>query len=235
MEAEWFGWREGILLLVGLAVIYLLVTLFRLLRVVTPPAESRKKEPPLAEAAPAPLDSNEPMPELTETVSPLVVSHSNEWNDVVDLDLQDGTTPALGLAAKAVPAAPPPPAPPVSGFGEQLAEHLARSDLEREVRQLRKEVDELRDELEDLRAVRNISPQYAEAVALAQRGLTAQDVADRMGISLAEAELVHALSRGESLFDEGEHDGTNRDDGETRDAGGDRYEPGIGYDPRHSG
>lgn len=233
MEAEWFGWREGILLLVGLAVIYLLVTLFRLLRVVTPPAESRKKEPPLAEAAP--LYSNEPMPELTEAVSPLPVSHSNEWNDVVDLDLLDSTAPAPGLAAKAAPVAPSPSTPPVSDFGEQLAEHLARSDLEREVRQLRKEVDELRDELEDLRAVRNISPQYAEAVALAQRGLTAQDVADRMGISLAEAELVHALSRGESIFDEGVHDGTDRDDGETRDAGGDRYEPDIGYNPRHSG
>jgi hypothetical protein len=231
MEVELFGWREGILLLVGLAVIYLLVTLLRLLRVGNAPVESRKEEPPLAEVAP--LDSNEPMPELTEAVSPLPVSHSNEWNDVVDLDLLDSTTPSPGLAAKAASVAPP--APPVSGFGEQLAEHLARSDLEREVRQLRKEVDELRDELEDLRAVRNISPQYAEAVALAQRGLTAQDVADRMGISLAEAELVHALSRGESIFDEGEHDGTDRDDGATRDAGGDRYEPGIGYDPRHSG
>lgn len=234
MEAEWFGWREGILLLVGLAVIYLLVTLFRLLRVGSTPAESRKKEPPLVEDA-APLDSKEPMPELMEAVSPLPVSRSNEWNDVVDLDLLDSTTPSPSPAAKAAPIVPPPPAPPVSGFGEQLAEHLARSDLEREVRQLRKEVDELRVELEDLRAVRNISPQYAEAVALAQRGLTAQDVADRMGISLAEAELVHALSRGESIFDEGEHDGADGDDGETRDAGGDRYEPGIGYDPRHSG
>lgn len=224
MEAELFGWRGGILLLVGLAVIYLLVTLFRLLRVGNSPAESRKQEPPLAEATP--LDSNEPLPELTEAVSPLPVSHSNEWNDVVDLGLLDSTGPAAEAA---------PPPPPVSGFGEQLAEHLARSDLEREVRQLRKEVNELREELEDLRAVSNISPQYAEAVALAQRGLTAQDVADRMGISLAEAELVHALSRGESIFDEGEHDGTDRDDGEPRDAGGDRFEPGIGYDPRRGG
>lgn len=228
MEAEWFGWREGILLLVGLAVIYLLVTVFRLLRVGSPPAKSMKEEPPLAVTAPA--DSNEPMPELTEAVSPLPVSHSSEWNDVVDLDLADSAVPDPVPAAVAAP-----PSPPVSGFGEQLAEHLARSDLEREVRQLRKEVNELRDELEDLRAVRNISPQYAEAVALAQRGLTAQDVADRMGISLAEAELVHALSRGESIFDEGEHDGTDRDDGEPRDAGGDRFEPGIGYDPRRSG
>jgi hypothetical protein len=86
-----------------------------------------------------------------------------------------------------------------------------------------------------LRAVRNISPHYAEAVALAQRGMTAQDVADRMGISLAEAELVHALSRGESLFEEGEHDGRDRDDGETGDAGSNRYEPGFGFDPRRNG
>jgi hypothetical protein len=224
MEAELFGWREGILLLVGLAVLYLLVTLFRLLRVGKPAAESRKQEPPLAEAV-APVVA--PLPELTETVSPLPVSHGNEWNDVVDLELFGDTAP--------VPAPPAETPSRASGFGEQLAEHLVRSDLEREVRLLRKQVDELRDELEELRAVRNISPQYAEAVALAQRGLTAQDVADRMGISLAEAELVHALSRGESIFNEGEHDGTDPDDGEPRDAGSDRYEPGIGYDPRHSG
>lgn len=220
METEMFGWREAILLLVGLAVIYLLVTLYRLLRVGkrSPESVSRSLEEPRATESPT-------VPELTETVPTLAVSRSSEWNDVIDLELPDATEPVPATAAE-VP-------PRVSGFGEQLAAHLARSDLEREVRLLRKQVDELRAELEELRAVRNISPQYAEAVALAQRGLTAQDVADRMGISLAEAELVHALSRGESIFDEGEHDGTDRDDGEINDAGRDRYEPGIGYDPRH--
>ncbi|MEW6513912.1 MAG: DUF2802 domain-containing protein [Pseudomonadota bacterium] len=224
MEAEMFGWREGILLLVGLAVLYLLVTVIRLLRVGKRPVDTGKQMPTFAATA---IPESAPLPELTETVSPLPVTRSNEWNDVVDLDLLAGTEPD--------PAAPVEVPPRVTGFGEQLAEHLARSDLEREVRQLRKEVDELRVELEDLRAVRNISPQYAEAVSLAQRGLTAQDVADRMGISLAEAELVHALSRGEDIFEEGEHDGSDRDDGEPRDAGGDRYEPGIGYDPRRTG
>ena len=222
MEAEMFGWREAILLLVGLAVIYLLVTFFRLLRVGKTPSEPRKQEPPLAEAA---LTGNVPVPELTEAVSALPVSHSSEWNDIVDLELLGGNEPAPVVEDL----------PRVSGFGEQLAEHLARSDLEREVRQLRKEVDELRAEVDDLRAVRNISPQYAEAVALAQRGLTAQDVADRMGISLAEAELVHALSRGESIFEEGEHDGTDRDDGDSPDAGGYRFEPGTGDDLRRTG
>lgn len=223
MEAEMLGWREVILILVGLAVLYLTVSMIRLLRIGKRPAVAAKEEPPLAEANPAGADPAPP--ELTETVSLPAATRSTEWNEVIDLELLRGTEPAPATEAPVR----------VSGFGEQLAEHLARSDLEREVRQLRKELNELRAEIEELRAVRNISPHYAEAVALAQRGLTAQDVADRMGISLAEAELVHALSRGESLFDEGEQDGTDRDDGESRsaeDAGTGRYEPGIGFEPR---
>lgn len=224
MDAEIFGWREGILLLVGLAVMYLVVTVVRLLRVGKRSTESGKL--PLAEPQ---VTETPPVLELTETVPTLQVTHSKEWNDVAELDLLGGQSVKSALAKTPTPA---------SGFGEQLAEHLARSDLEREVRQLRKEVDALRVELDELRTVRNISPHYAEALSLARRGLTAQDVADRMGISLAEAELVHALSRGESLFDEGEHDGADgadRNDGEPRDAGGDRYEPGFGYDPRRRG
>lgn len=233
MEAEWFGGREVILLLLGLAIVYLLVTLFRLLKVGKPVAHSPKSEPPLAKAVPV-ARGEPPMPELTERVPPLPVSQSSEWNDVVDLDLtDDNDTPAPGATAQAAP--PGACAPPASGFGEQLAEHLARSELEREVRLLRKEVNELREQLEDLRAVRNISPQYTEAVALAQRGLSAQEVADRMGISLAEAELVLALSRGESIFDEGEHDGTERDDGKNGTAGSDGYEPGSGHEFRPGG
>jgi hypothetical protein len=221
MDAEMFGWREGILLLVGLAVLYLVVTVVRLLRVGKRSTESGKL--PLTEPQ---VTETPPVPELTETVPTLQVTHSNEWNDEVDLDLLGGQR-AKNVLTKAPT--------PASGFGEQLAEHLARSDLEREVRQLRKEVDALRVELDELRTVRNISPHYADALSLAQRGLTAQDVADRMGISLAEAELVHALSRGESIFDEGEHDGADRNDGKPRGAGGNRYEPGFGYDPRRSG
>lgn len=223
MEAEMFGWREAILLLVGAAVLYLLVTVIRLLRVGKRPPPSGKAEPSQVEIATSEVASP---PELTEAVAPSSVARRAEWHDVVDLELLAGSASAVEAPA------------PVSGFGEQLAEHLARSDLEREVRQLRKEVEQLRAALDDLRAVRNISPHYAEALALAQRGLTAQDVADRMGISLAEAELVHALSRGESLFEEGVHDGTDREDGETRNAGDSgigRYEPGIGFEPRRSG
>lgn len=219
MDAELFGWREGILLMVGLAVLYLVATVIRLLRVAQRRAAATgKQEPPLA-AAPAPEAPS--LPELTDTVA-APPRQSSQWNEIVDLELPSETVPGAD-------------APPrISGFGEQLAEHLARSDLEREVRRLRTEMDTLRKELEELRNARNISPQYAEALALAQRGLTAREVADRMGISLAEAELVHALSRGESLFDEaeGERDDTDREIGDIRPAGIGRYEPGTGREQR---
>ncbi|MDP1653007.1 MAG: DUF2802 domain-containing protein [Rhodocyclaceae bacterium] len=129
-----FGWREGILLLMGLAVLYLVATLVKLMRV-------------------------------------------------------KQRTPAT------------------TGFGEQFAERLANSEMEVEIRRLSKEMQAMRAELEELRAARHVSPHYAEAMELSQRGLTAQDVADRLGISLGEAELVHALSRGDRNFDEGEGDG----------------------------
>jgi hypothetical protein len=87
------------------------------------------------------------------------------------------------------------------GFGEHLSEHLVRSDMEMELQRMRDEMQRMSQELEELRAARRVSPQYAEAMELAQRGMNAQDLADRLGISLAEAELVHALSRGRQDFD----------------------------------
>lgn len=127
-------------------------------------------------------------------------------------------SPAAAPTLEERAAPPPEPARRAPGFGEHLAEHLARSETEAEVQRLRAEIDALRAELEELRAARRVSPQYAEAMELSQRGLTAQDVADRLGISLAEAELVHALSRGDRNFDLGDEDGPERNaDGDGHD------------------
>lgn len=225
MEAEMFGWRTAVLLVLGLAVLYLLFTLYRLIRVGKRPASRKEPAPARTEVFQDAGDpSSDTVPELTETVPEARAMPRPEWHEVVDLELPDARS-------QSVPARETPP-PRVSGFGEQLAEHLARADLEREVRSLRAEIDAVRAEIEELKAARNISPHYAEALALAQRGLSAQDVADRLDISLAEAELVHALSRGEQIFEEGEDDGADRDE---RDAGGERYEPGLGSAPRRDG
>lgn len=86
---------------------------------------------------------------------------------------------------------------------------LARSSLERnlevevshlrqETQQLRAEVAQLALEVRQLKIVHNASPVYAEAVTLAQQGVSAADIADRCGISLGEAELVAALAQSEA-------------------------------------
>jgi Protein of unknown function (DUF2802) len=81
-----------------------------------------------------------------------------------------------------------------------------------EVRQMHHKVDEhaqrlhalddevraLREELSAVRAASRVAPAYAEAVSMVRRGLDAHTIAERCGISVAEAELVQALSeRGE--------------------------------------
>ena len=90
----------------------------------------------------------------------------------------------------------------------------AAFQLELEVRQLRRDIAQLRAELTEQRhemqrmqsdfvaarehletslAGQGISPEYNEALVYARRGLQAEEIAEQCGISLAEAELVHAL------------------------------------------
>ncbi len=153
MEADWIGWREGLLLFLGLIAGFLLASMHWRWR------ERKKTAQGPAQTPPVPA------------------------GNAIEQD---------GAAAGA--------------FDQQLAAQLTRYDFEREIAKLHEEVAKLRKEVAELRASRNVSPHYAEALGLAQRGLSAQEIADRMGISLAEAELVYALSRGEELFKERELD-----------------------------
>lgn len=98
------------------------------------------------------------------------------------------------------------PEPPVE-FAAALSAQVARTELEAEVRQLRADLAALREELAELKTVRRVSPLYAEAAALAQRGFDARGVAEECGISVAEAELVLALSRDSRDFDKEVDDG----------------------------
>jgi len=80
----------------------------------------------------------------------------------------------------------------------QFGEQVVKSGIEAELAELRGEVEALKERVSLLEAARNVSPQYGEAVALAQKGLTAAQIAERCGISVAEAEMVCALSRKQS-------------------------------------
>lgn len=237
--------RDGLLLLVALAAIYLMVLLLRLVRIgrrsarnvfqeegkrLEPAGPLRQREEPEAKGEPA-MSASRAMSayaaaeyaveaaQEAPVAEPFAVppAPTFDWEDVKELFSETPQQPAAGTPATAQR----------SGFGEHLADHLARSDVEMEVQRMRDEMERMRAEIEELRAVRRVSPQYAEAMELAQRGLTAQDVADRLGISLGEAELVHALSRGGKNFDEGENHGAD-----TNATGAGRFD---GFDRHRAG
>jgi len=92
---------------------------------------------------------------------------------------------------------------PASDFGEQLY----RSGVEAELQQLRSEVAELKEIIAQLKAARRVSPQYNEAMLLAQRGMDELSIANQCGISIGEAELVLALSRNKQEYED--YDGKN--------------------------
>ncbi len=227
------GWRDGILILVAAAAIYLVFMLLRLIQIgrqrqaahpVREPEEDnlarfdtvsplRQRLEPEAAPAPAPqasasrsaLAAYAEVMEDAPPAEPFAVrpAPTFEWDDVKELF---GEEPAS--AEPAVPSASNPAnASRTGGFGEPLAAHLARTEVETEIQRMRDEMERMRREMDDLRTMRRVSPQYAEAMELSQRGLTAQDVADQLGISLGEAELVHALSRSRQNLEEGEKDG----------------------------
>jgi hypothetical protein len=83
--------------------------------------------------------------------------------------------------------------PPVQVPPEDAATRARVAALEQSVSEVRAELAALRDTVADLKAARDMPPQYNEAMALASRGGSAQQIAESCGISLAEAELVQAL------------------------------------------
>lgn len=99
------------------------------------------------------------------------------------------------------PASPPPSAQPVDIITESevFAIRQFMRNAENELEQMRAELTELWEEVARLRAFRQTSPHYAEAMALAGEGVDVETMAEQCGISLAEAELVLALSKGDGL------------------------------------
>lgn len=82
-----------------------------------------------------------------------------------------------------------------------FSDHLLIVQLEAAVAELRLEVADLREMLTELQTTRHVSPQYAEAMVMARRGLDAQSIAERCTISIGEAELVAALSRNRQEYE----------------------------------
>lgn len=187
------GWREIVMLAAALAGIYLVIALLALARM--------RRRPPLSTNV-EPTEPGNLGPAFKAPPPGHVWDH-----------------PFL------TPVRLPDEAPPVSAqfdpVGEEIpspfAATLAATELELEVRQLRAEVEELRLELAEVKQAQRISPLYADAAALAHRGFDALGVAEECGISVAEAELVLAMSKDEKNFDSEVGDGA---DGRKQDVAG---------------
>lgn len=86
---------------------------------------------------------------------------------------------------------------------QQLRTELTRLQAQQlaqqaEMAALKDALNALREQFEANLAGQGVSPEYNEALVLARRGLEAEAIAERCGISVAEAELVRALNRADS-------------------------------------
>ena len=158
----------GIVALLGVYVAWVLVKLVRLARRRSPQAEAEQPEPPEQQTAPSGQAQAPVEPGRVEPVASLdgFESMVGQARLRFQVEAQEATLAAL------------------------------RAEMATLHEQTRVEIAELREQIDMLRNARNVSPQYGEAVGLAQRGLTSDAIAERCGISVSEAELVAALSRG---------------------------------------
>ncbi|MCK9259770.1 MAG: DUF2802 domain-containing protein [Azoarcus sp.] len=131
-------------------------------------------------------------------------------DDEDDSDFNYAPVPAASVA----PAVSPQPAAPAAEGPDAFAVELELQRLRREVGSLRAALDVQQGEIGVLHetvqrlmdaapvvssavedgAGQNASPEYSEALVLARRGLSVEEVSERCGITRAEAELVVSLA-----------------------------------------
>lgn len=113
----------------------------------------------------------------------------------------------LYSVASPVPASAGADAAP-DAFQHELEVRQLRRELEQQggaLAELRRELDEIREQLRARKeqadaavVTRGASPEYNEALVFARRGLDAETIAERCGITVAEAELVQSLARSQA-------------------------------------
>lgn len=164
------GWREGLLALIVLLAIYMVVMLLRIRRL-----RRQKKE------------VAEPLPPALEPVLNALNESAAEFAEpefAQDEQSQEQAWPEasqLHMAQEAF----------MRGVESELAQMREELDaLRGEFAALREEV---RQEISQLKASQAVSPLYSDAMQMAMTGYGADVIAERCGISRAEAELVASL------------------------------------------
>lgn len=91
---------------------------------------------------------------------------------------------------------------------QQLRNELVRLQADfiaqrEQIARLEEALTQLGEQLDSAVASQGVSPEYNEALVFARRGLAVDTIAERCGISVAEAELVRSLAQGGTTDREG--------------------------------
>lgn len=204
------GWRHLIFSLIGLAGLYLSLLVIRLMKIGKSSNASEGDSDAMIDlSASIPHDAIHAATQNTEPQTAKPPSSPGIWSATAGFAAAGATAWAASrnkaaktLAAdQAANAANLAAADSAAAFAAELARSHVEVDVQQlrhESSQLREELTRLREELAGLKAARNASPLYNEAMSLALNGVSADGIAGQCGISLAEAELVAALARGEA-------------------------------------
>lgn len=205
--------REIIWLIIAVLFGYVVFQIYRVLRL-----EARNADDRRTPAAARPADDARPASSQAAVppASPLArddgaVQGGDDDTDVFVFDARPRPPSAPWVA----PAAPM--ADGAAAGGDTFQSTLELQQLRRELAQLRAELAEQREQFDALRAElrtmqeqldatlasQGVSPEYNEALVFARRGLDAEAISERCGISMAEAELVRSLAKGGGRSGEG--------------------------------
>ncbi|MDQ5946970.1 MAG: hypothetical protein QG619_2401 [Pseudomonadota bacterium] len=166
------GWREALIGVVALLVLYVFVVFLRLRRLKQPVAAAPVSSSPVVAGEP-PVGVNDP---TAPVELPGFVEPGFPWNE------------------------PPDPVSPADIADARLkAAEAEIGQMRAEMAVLRNELATLRDDLkvkvEHVRAAQHVAPIYGDAMQMAVAGYDAAAIAERCGVARAEAELVVALVR----------------------------------------
>lgn len=167
-----FGWREALLGVVALLVLYVAIVFLRLRRLRRPPAD-----------VPPPLPETPPPVRSGEQIETACAEQTFPWNEPPDAPADAVRLAALESEVNSLRAEV------VTLRGELAATSGELSALRGELRRELDRVDE------HVQASQHVAPIYGDAMQMALAGHDAASIAERCGVARAEAELVVALIR----------------------------------------
>lgn len=199
------SWREALVGVVALLVVYLALVYLRFRRLKSPrPAPEAPASAAVSASAVAAYAAVQTVDAAADVPAATNPGTNLGTNPGTNLGTNPGTTPGATPAAFAAPADAfdfPWNEPPLDAHGKEkmLALETELAQLRREVGGLRAEVLVLREAQQKVQAeppaAMPASPLYSDAMQMATQGRDAESISQHCGISRAEAELVVALVR----------------------------------------